>query len=203
MSLAYKEPSPKVTHYTYADYLEWDEDFRAEIIGGRVFMMAPPLTVHQRVCGVLFNKIYNYLEGKPCEAFIAPFGVRLYPEEDHSDDTVVEPDIVVVCDSSKVDERGYNGAPDLVIEVLSPSTAQKDRLFKFRHYLKAGVREYWIVDPDTASVQVHVLDQGRFMTDAYGIIDPEDELAKYTSDRAPVSVLPGLEIDLKTVFPPM
>jgi Uma2 family endonuclease len=102
----------------------------------------------------------------------------------------------------KVDEKGCNGAPDLVIEVLSPSTAQKDRLFKFHPYLKAGVREYWIADPDTASVQIHILDRGRFVTNAYGIVNPEDALAKYTSDRAPVSVLPGLKIDLKTVFSP-
>ncbi|MDR2376728.1 MAG: Uma2 family endonuclease [Treponema sp.] len=172
------------------------------MIDGKIFMMPPPLTVHQKVCGTLFNKLYNFLEGKPCQVFIAPFGVRLYPEEDRSDDTVVEPDIVVVYDPSKIDERGCNGPPDLVIEVLSPSTAQKDRLFKFHHYLNAGVREYWIVDNDTASVQVHILDQGRFVTNAYGIAGPHDALAQYTSDLAPVSVLPGLNIDLKTIFPP-
>jgi Uma2 family endonuclease len=188
-------------NYTYADYLEWDEDFRAEIIGGKVYMMSPPLTVHQWVSGELFFQIKSFLKGKPCKVFAAPFGVRLFPKEDHSDNTVVEPDIVVICDSSKVDERGCNGAPDLVIEILSPSTTRKDRLVKFNQYLDAGVREYWIVDPDAASVEVYILDQGRFMASAYGIVDPEDPLAKYTSDKAPVSVLPGLEIDLKTVFP--
>jgi Uma2 family endonuclease len=133
--------------------------------------------------------------------FTAPFGVRLYPKDDRSDDMVVEPDIVVVCDFSKLDERGCNGAPDMVIEILSPSTAQKDRFLKFNRYLEAGVREYWIVDPDAPSVQVYTLDRGRFIAGAYGIVDPEDEPAEYTSDKAPVSVLPGLEIDLKTIFP--
>jgi Uma2 family endonuclease len=202
MSLAYKEYSlPEKRRYTYADYREWGEDFRAEIIGGTVFMMSPPLTSHQRVCGELFFQIKSFLKGKPCEVFIAPFGVRLYPQDDQSDDTVVEPDIAVVCDSSKIDKRGCNGAPDLVIEVLSPSTAQKDWLLKFHHYRKAGVREYWIVDPDSALVQVYTLEQGQFVANAYGLADPEDELAKYTSDQAPVAVLPGLIIDLKTVFP--
>jgi hypothetical protein len=90
----------------------------------------------------------------------------------------------------------------MVIEILSPSTTRMDRLVKFNHYLDAGVREYWIVDPDAASVQVYILDEGKFIASAYGITDPKDKLAAYTSDQAPVSVLSGLVIDLKTVFPP-
>jgi Uma2 family endonuclease len=126
--------------------------------------------------------------------------VRLFPKKDLSDDTVVEPDITVVCDPSKLDERGCNGAPDMIIEILSPSTEFRDRLIKFNNYLKAEVREYWIVDPVTRSVQAHIFDRGRYVTSGYGVIDPSDPDSRYVSDMAPVSVLPGLVIDLKTVF---
>ncbi|MDR1931698.1 MAG: Uma2 family endonuclease, partial [Spirochaetales bacterium] len=116
------------SHYTYADYLEWGEDVRAEIIDGEVFMMSPPLRAHQGILGNLFFKLAAFLEGKPCEVYPAPFGVRLFPKNDFSDDTVLEPDIVVVCDLSKLDDRGCNGAPDLIIEILSPSNARHDRI---------------------------------------------------------------------------
>jgi Uma2 family endonuclease len=176
-------------YYTYADVLEWDESVRAEIIDGELFMLATPATAHQRILGKLYIKIGNYLEGKPCEVFPAPFGVRLFPKDDLSDDTVVEPDIVVVCDPSKLDERGCNGAPDLAIEILSPSNRYHDKLVKFQKYLAAGVREYWIVDPD-GLVEVHILDAGRYITAMYG-----------AADEAPVSVLPGCVINLRDVFP--
>ncbi|GHV81278.1 hypothetical protein AGMMS49944_30690 [Spirochaetia bacterium] len=187
--------------YTYADCLEWDEDFRAEIINGVVYAMSPPLTAHQIVSMNLSIEFGSYLRGKPCRVFAGPFGVRLSPKEDLSDNTVLEPDLVVVCDSSKIDKRGCNGAPDLIIEILSPSNSRRDTLVKFNLYLDAGVREYWIVNPETQSVQVHILDQGRYITTAYGIGDPEDPYREYTSDIVPVSVLPGLTIDLKTIFP--
>ena len=95
----------KQESYTYADYLEWDEDIRAEIINGHVYMMSPPLTVHQRISRKLFMKFAVFLEGKTCEVFSAPFGVRLFPREDRSDTTVAEPDTVVVCDPRKIDEQ--------------------------------------------------------------------------------------------------
>jgi Uma2 family endonuclease len=189
-------------HYTYADVLSWDEDFRAEIINGVVYAMSPPLTIHQRILMKLANKLANYLEGKTCEVFPAPFGVRLFPKEDQSDDTVLEPDVVVVCDPSKIDERGCNGAPDLVIEILSPSTSSHDRVRKFNLYLEAGVREYWIVDPDAKAIQVHILESGRYVSSAYGRRDPDDTGEdRYVSDIAPFATLPGLSIDLKTIFP--
>ncbi|GHV75366.1 hypothetical protein AGMMS49942_01870 [Spirochaetia bacterium] len=195
----------KENHYTYADVLAWDEDFRAEIVNGEVYAMSPPITIHQRIVRKLTIKIGNYLEGKTCEVFPSPFGVRLFPEEDRSDNTVLEPDVVVICDPSKIDERGCNGAPDLIIEILSPSTSSRDRVLKFNLYLDAGVREYWIVDPETQSVQVHVLEQGRYVTSVYGIYDPNDtdkgiNTDRYVSDRVPFTVLPGLSIDLKTIF---
>jgi Uma2 family endonuclease len=193
-------------HYTYADCLEWDDSFRAEIINGEVYASddgsaSPPLTIHQILLRNLTVKLANFLEGKPCQVFPAPFGVRLFPKDDLSDNTVLEPDLVVIWDPSKIDKRGCNGAPDLIIEILSPSNSRRDTLVKFNLYLDAGVREYWIVNPETQSVQVHILDQGRYTTAAYGICDPEDPYREHTSDMAPVSVLPGLTIDLKTIFP--
>ena len=105
------------------------------------------------------------------------------------DDTVVQPDLVVICDRSKIDDKGCNGAPDMVIEILSPSTARHDKLVKFQLYQNAGVREYWIVDPDTKTVQAHVLESGRYFTAAYG-----------DADTAPVYVLDGCTINLTDVF---
>ncbi|GHV82016.1 hypothetical protein AGMMS49991_05740 [Spirochaetia bacterium] len=176
-------------YYTYADVLEWDESVRAEIIDGDVYMMAPPLTEHQRILGKIYRIIGNFLEGKRCQVFPAPFGVRLFPRDNLSDGTFVEPDIVVICDSSKLDARGCNGAPDLIIEILSPSNRSHDKLVKFQKYLAAGVREYWIVDPEEQLVHVHILDAGRYITTVYG---PEDDV--------PVSILPGCVIKLPEVF---
>jgi Uma2 family endonuclease len=121
--------------------------------------------------------------------YSAPFGVRLFPKDDLSDDTVVEPDILVVCDKTKIDKQGCKGAPDLIIEILSPSNIHHDRIVKFQKYLAAGVREYWIVDPDNKGVDVHVLQDGAYHTMVY------DE-----TSEAPVSVLPGCVINLAGVF---
>ena len=176
-------------YYTYADFLEWDEDFRAELLDGEIVMMAPPTTKHQIISGELFFKIRSYLEGKSCKVFAAPFGVRLFPKKDKSDDTVFQPDIVVLCDPEKIDEHGCNGAPDLVIEIISPSTAKYDRIYKLRKYQEAGVREYWILDPETESLQVYILENGRYMASAY------DE-----TEKVPIAVLKDCEIDLSAIF---
>jgi Uma2 family endonuclease len=175
--------------YTYADYLEWDENYRAEIINGEVYEMSPPLTIHQRISMRLSARFSTFLKKKTCEVFAAPFGVRLFPEPDQSDDTVLEPDLVVICDPSKIDDRGCNGAPDLVIEILSPSNTNKELLLKFNLYCEAGVREYWVIEPETRLVQISLLEKGRYVTATYGV-----------SDVVPVTVLPGLSIDLKTIF---
>jgi Uma2 family endonuclease len=127
------------------------------------------------------------LKGKPCKVYAAPFSVRLFPAADLSDDTVVEPDIVVVCDSRKLDDRGCNGAPDLIIEILSPSTTRHDKILKFRKYREAGVREYWVLSPEEKNFVVYILKNGEYAASAY-------------DDTVPVAVLPGCEIDLKTVF---
>jgi Uma2 family endonuclease len=187
--------------YTYADVLEWDEDFRAEIVDGIVYEMSTPLLEHQRISRKLSAKFYNYLEGKTCKVFAGPVGVRLFPRPDRRDNTVLEPDLIVVCDPSKLDERGCNGAPDLVIEILSPSTSSRDKVLKFNLYLEAGVREYWVVEPDARLVQIHLLKEGRYVTSAYGVYDTKKEEDKrFVSEVAPVTVLPGLSINLAEVF---
>jgi Uma2 family endonuclease len=177
------------SYYTYADVLEWAEDVRAEIIDGDLYMMADPLTIHQDILGILFVRLFTFLEGKPCRAYVAPFGVRFSPRLDNSDNTHVEPDITVVCDRSKISERGCYGAPDLIIEILSPSTAYVDLTVKFDLYQRAGVREYWIVDPERRLVHVHLLHEGRYTTTTC------DE-----TGTAAVHVLPGCVINLKEVF---
>jgi Uma2 family endonuclease len=178
-----------VENYTYADFLEWDEDFRAELLDGEIVMMAAPLSKHQRVSMELSFQIRTYLEGKTCRVFAAPFSVRLFPQKDRSDDTVFLPDIMVICDPEKLDEKGCNGVPDLVIEIISPSTAKYDRILKFRKYQSAGVREYWIVDPEIKSVQVCVLENGRYVVTMF------DE-----TEKAPITVLKDCEVDLQKIF---
>ena len=175
--------------YTYADLLKWDEDVRAELHDGAFVMMPPPTTKHQGIITELVYQLHGYSKGKKCKVFAAPLGVRLFPKMDRSDDTVFEPDIVVVCDIEKLDERGCNGAPDLAIEIISPSSVKYDRVYKFRKYQKAGVMEYWIVDPETNTVQVCILENDRYLVSVY------DEC-----DKVPVSVLEGCEIDLSDVF---
>jgi Uma2 family endonuclease len=180
-------PQPKDDFYTYADYLEWDDSERWELIDGVAYAMSAPLTRHQRLLRRFVLLLGNFLEGKPCELFPAPFDVRL--DADDYDDTVVQPDLLVVCDKTKLDEKGCKGAPDLIIEIISPSSARMDRFLKFNKYQQSGVREYWIVDPETNSVQVCVLEGGRYFVTAYG---DEDDVA--------VTVLPGCQISLKDVL---
>jgi len=174
--------------YTYADYASWDDDNRYELIDGEVFMMSAPSVEHQGISGELFRQIANYLVGKKCRVFAAPFDVCLSGKGDE-DDTVVQPDILVICDKTKLDKQKCNGAPDMIIEVLSPSITKHDKLIKFNKYKQAGVREYWIADPVDKSVVVHILENGRYFIGAY-----EGE------GSIPVHVLEGCEIDLSGVF---
>lgn len=151
--------------YTYGDYRTWADDTRWELVDGYAYAMAPaPTRVHQIVVGEFFRQIANQLQGHRCRPFIAPFDVRL-PRNDESDDaidTVVQPDIVVVCDPAKLDDRGCRGAPDWVIEVLSPSTADHDHRVKRALYERVGVLEYWLVHPTDRTVHVYRLDTGGY-----------------------------------------
>jgi Uma2 family endonuclease len=176
--------------FTYADYCKWDDGKRWELIDGVAYAMSPaPLQVHQELVLAFGSLINTFLKGKPCKVFIAPFDVRLNAAGD-DDDTVVQPDISVVCDSSKLDGKGCNGAPDFIIEILSPSMTKHDKITKFNAYQRAGVREYWIVDPVDGTVAVYILKNGQYNVAMYS-----------DADSAPVSVLEGLTINFAEVFP--
>jgi len=177
----------KDKRYTYADYCSWDDGKRWELIEGTPYAMSAPTPLHQRISKGLFRQIDAFLSGKPCEPFYAPIDVRLNADE--TDDTVVQPDIIVVCDPSIIDDNSCKGSPDLIIEILSPSSAKHDRIVKFQQYLKAGVREYWIVDPVEKAVQVCVLEGDRYYIEMFS----DDGLV-------PAHALPGLEISLPDVF---
>lgn len=187
-------PLPKEERYTLSDALKWDEQEHIELLEGTPIMMAPPSRAHQEISGALFAQLHNYLEGKKCRVYAAPFAVRLFErpgDRPENVDTLVEPDLSVVCDPDKLDDIGCKGAPDLIIEVLSPSTQRHDRLTKYNLYERAGVKEYWIVSPDERTVQVSVLTDGRYRV-----------LEVYTEqDIAKVHVLDGCFIELSRVFP--
>ena len=184
----------KQERFTFADCLTWDEDKRIEIIDGEAFMMATPSRIHQGICFEIGRQLGNYLEGKQCRVYPAPFGVRLFEQDGDSPenvDTVVEPDISVVCDRSKLDMYGCKGAPDLIVEVLSPSTQRHDQLVKLNLYQRAGVQEYWIVDPENRTVRVMV-------RAGDGILQVREVYRQ--DDVAKVNVLDGCFIELSKVF---
>jgi len=176
--------------FTYADYKEWelDEGERYELINGEAFAMSGPNTRHQDILREIFGQLYIYLRGKPCRTYCAPYDVRLFYEEDESDDTVVQPDIMVICDKDKIGPEGCRGAPDLIIEVLSPSNTAFEMERKLRLYRKARVREYWVVDTRDNRVTVYC-----FKDDATFTVYE-------SSDTVPVGVLPGFSIALEQVF---
>ncbi len=187
-------PLPREEGATYGDYLSWTDDGRWELIDGVVYdMSAAPGIDHQRILGDLFIQVYSFLKENPCEAFIAPFDVRL-PQTDEADELiqdVVQPDIVVVCDPDKLDKRGCRGAPDWIIEIVSPATAPKDHIEKLALYERNGVKEYWIVYPEYRIAAVHMMGQDN----RYG--RPKTYAEK---DKIESVTLPGLTVDLKTVF---
>ena len=182
--------------FTYADYLTWDDDERWEIINGQAYNMSPaPTTKHQLILGELYRQIVNFIleKEKPCLAFAAPFDVRL-PESVKDNDKiidVVQPDISVICNRSRLDEKGCHGAPDFIIEILSPSTAQKDHELKRLLYEKNGVKEYWLVDPILHVVTTYNLQE----PGTYG-----NPLIHASKGMLQVKSLGELLIDLDMVF---
>ena len=200
----------KQEHYTYADYLLWEGPERYELIDGEAVMLSAPTTVHQLISAELMRQLTNYLEGKKCLAVAAPFDVRLFEREgDRPEDvqTVVQPDISIICDRDKLDERGCKGAPDLVIEVLSPSTERHDRSVKFNLYERAGVREYWLVDPENRTIEQHLLQNGRLELHTVYVSYSEEELNRMTEqERAAVethfkcSLYDDFDIALDEIF---
>jgi Uma2 family endonuclease len=146
--MALSNKAESIDKFTYTDYCTWDDTVRYELIHGEAYMMAAPNTWHQRILRGLYDQLGAFLRGKPCEPFFAPMDVRLFPREDRLDDTVVQPDLFVVCDQSKVVEEGIAGTPDFIIEILSPGTKLMDLNIKKKLYVEAGVREYWIVSKE-------------------------------------------------------
>ncbi|MFH1097800.1 MAG: Uma2 family endonuclease [Candidatus Desantisbacteria bacterium] len=190
MGLAIRKEEEK---FTYGDYLKWPDEERWELIDGIAYDMSPaPLRRHQGIVGELYRQIATYLLDKSCQVYVAPFDVRL-PEFDEADEeieTVVQPDIVVVCDENKLDDKGCKGAPDIVIEILSPYTAKKDLVTKYHLYEKHKVKQYWVFDPETKEVAVFKLKD-----DKYG--KPEEYKKE---DKIQVDIFKDLEIDLSTIF---
>ena len=177
--------------FTYADYKEWklDEGERFELINGEAYAMASPNERHQAILMELSAQLHDFLRGKPCKVYPAPFDVRLFYEEDESDDTVVQPDIIVICDEKKRGHEGCRGAPDLVVEILSPSNTAIEMERKFKLYSQAGVREYWVVDPENQGLTVYHFQDNAISANTYG-----------SADSVPVAALPGLRIALEQVF---
>jgi len=134
--------------YTYADYLKWEGRDRYQLYNGEAIKMESPTVTHQGVLVELALQFDNWLRGKPYKVFFAPLDVRLFPMKDNSDNTVLQPDLIVVCDKNKLAERSVDGAPDLVAEIVSPSDTHRELFLKFQYYLEAGVREYWVVAPE-------------------------------------------------------
>ncbi len=180
--------------YTYADYLTWRFDEFVELIKGKVMRpMAGPSRLHQRYSGNIFSTIHQYLRHNPCQVYHAPFDVRLVKSGANGDQqiqTVVQPDICVVCDPAKLDDRGCVGAPDWIIEIVSPGNTSRDTKTKFDLYEENGVREYWIVYPGLKTITAYVLENEQYeLTSEY--IEP---------GPIPVATLPGLTLEWAEIF---
>ena len=181
--------------YTYADYLTWHFDERVELIRGWISRMSPaPLVTHQRILIRLSYQIEGYLLNKQCEVFVAPFDVRLTNKRKSVPykliTSVVQPDVCIICDPKKLDKRGCIGAPDLVIEILSPGDSRKEFREKFSLYEENGVREYWIVDPVHLMIQVFDLKEDKFAWRSNYVKE----------DMIPVGIFEDFSIDSDTVF---
>ena len=188
-----EEPDPSHT-YTYADYLKWDFEERLELFRGRIFKLSAPNTRHQVIAGDILVAVKNFLGKQKCQAFIAPFDVRLpvkNRKKDNEVTTVVQPDLCVVCDDSKIDERGCCGAPDLVIEILSPGNTKKEVKLKYELYEEAGVKEYWIIYPEEQNVVVFTLNENNKYSPAVFYAG---------NDALKTQCIPGFTIELNDIF---
>jgi Uma2 family endonuclease len=181
-------------HYTYADYMTWRFEQMVELIRGRLFITSPsPASRHQRISSNLMGRIQPHFSSGHCQVFHAPFDVRLVKSgrEDSDIVTVVQPDICVICDESKIDERGCLGSPDWIIEILSPATAKKDFNEKLNLYQENGVREYWIVNPDANVVHQFIpAENGEYIQN--GIFSRSQTVQPH--------IFPELNIELERVF---
>ncbi len=181
--------------YSVSDYLNWKIDERIELINGKIFKMSPaPSITHQEVSRNLAGHFWEYFKGHKCNYFVAPSDVFLENISDTGEklkDTVVQPDLFVVCDLGKMKENGCHGAPDLVIEIISPSTARKDMGFKYDLYEEQGVKEYWVVYPKDGAVSIYRLEDGKYI---------EDGPFTRTGDLLKSDVVSGFKLLLDDVF---
>jgi Uma2 family endonuclease len=180
--------------YSYSNYLNWLFPERVELIAGRIFKMSPaPSSFHQVITGKIYRRLGNFLERQSCKVFISPFDVR-FPKESKDDNeifTILQPDICVICDSNKIDARGCIGAPDLVVEVLSPGNTKMELLNKYRVYEEFGVKEYWVVSQSDQSILIYTLtEMGKFQPSKIFTL----------SEKITSTVLPGFELALDDVF---
>ena len=178
-------------YFTYADYKQWElkKGERYELVYGVPYAMSAPSLYHQAILMALSAEFHNFLKNKPCKAYPAPLDVRLFYEEDESDETVVQPDLVVICDEKKRGPEGCRGAPDFVAEILSPSNTAIEMARKFELYRTAGVREYWLLDGEEKALLAYRFTDGQVVTRSYN-----------SGDIAPADIFPGLEIALDAVF---
>ena len=177
--------------FTYADYKAWElkEGERFELIYGKTFGMSGANERHQAMLMELSSQFHDFLRGKSCKVYPAPIDVRLFYKEDDSDDTVVQPDIIIICDDKKRGCEGCRGGPDLVVEILSPSDTAIEMERKLRLYKEAGVREYWVLDPENDWLMVYCFSEGNISITPYG-----------NTGFIPVGILPELNINLDPVF---
>ncbi|MCD7717464.1 MAG: Uma2 family endonuclease [Lachnospiraceae bacterium] len=175
-------PLPKEQIYTEDDYWNLPENIRAELIDGKIYYMSAPSRIHQELIGGLYALIYNHIRSKKgiCRVYPAPFAVKLRKDRENT----VEPDISIICDRSKLTDKGCTGAPDWIIEIVSPSNPGHDYVRKLNLYADAGVREYWIIDPAEESVMVYVRKEEHFDFTAYSF-----------QDKIPVNVFDDFTID--------
>lgn len=180
--------------YTYSDYLKFEFDEMVELIRGKIFKMSPaPSTTHQRISGAIFFQLFSYFKVNSCSLFSAPTDVVLpipnVPKKKST--TVVQPDIFVICDPSKVEEKCVYGVPDLVIEILSRHTRKKDIQLKHEVYQESGVREYWIVFPKDEIIDIFVLEDCKFVLKS-----------RHAGNEVFTShIFPDLKVDTNDIFP--
>ena len=189
-----KEPDIEYGYYSYADYLTWQFEEVVELIKGKIFKKAAaaPKRIHQRVSLKLAAKLYTFLEGQKCQVYDAPFDVRFPKEskEDHKIHDVVQPDICVICDPEKLDDRGCIGAPDLIVEILSPGNSKTELKHKFQLYESHGVREYWIIHTENQDLLIYRLADGKYV--------PSRLLT--SGDVIKSTVIEGFTLDLEEFF---
>jgi len=189
-----EEPFSEYGVYSYADYLTWQMDEMVELIKGKVFKSAAaaPRLNHQKISGKLFYHLYGFLKDKPCSVFSAPFDVRLPVKSKRNEHihTVVQPDICVVCDKSKLDEFGCIGAPDLIVEILSPGSNKKELQNKYEVYEESRVKEYWIVQPYELTLLIYTLTEGKYVPSKLFTV----------GDIVSSNCIPGFNLDLDDIF---